>query len=203
LDQEVDELIALRARLRKAFLRDRADRLVDSVRCPVNFARLLYTVENTPEFHSSQSDITPWEVFCAVRIFFHSLETCNILNSDEHRQIYTFQLALMEWFSVARLCTKAGITRAGLAWLLRKTRRDVWLARVDPGEAVGVLAGQSIGELVTQMTLSKFIDRVCISSLFVVCVSNLTLALAHLTHLLHKQTNVLPCSDKRYISPVS
>jgi hypothetical protein len=156
LSGEADEIVELRALVRSAFLRNRADRLPDEVRCPVNFECMKHTVETTPDFHSRQTDLTSWEVFCAVRIFYRSLETCHILNSNDDAQLHTLQLAFLEYFSVSRLVVESGITRAGLTWLFRKTRRDIWLARVDPGEAVGVLAGQCVGELVTQMTLNTF-----------------------------------------------
>ena len=48
------------------------------------------------------------------------------------------------------------LTRAELVALLRRVREETELARATPGEHVGALAAQSVGEPVTQLTLNTF-----------------------------------------------
>jgi len=48
------------------------------------------------------------------------------------------------------------LSKSGLAWVIGEIRSRFMTAIVAPGEAIGVLAAQSIGEPVTQMTLNTF-----------------------------------------------
>ena len=52
--------------------------------------------------------------------------------------------------------SKVDVTREDLIKIVRETVRSYTLAQVEPGEAVGTVAAQSIGEPSTQMTLRTF-----------------------------------------------
>ena len=51
---------------------------------------------------------------------------------------------------------KAGLTKAGVSEAIKRTVEHYKRAQVEPGEAVGIVAAQSIGEPGTQMTLRTF-----------------------------------------------
>jgi hypothetical protein len=46
------------------------------------------------------------------------------------------------------------LTEAALDWVIGEVETRFYVAKVNPGEMVGVLAAQSIGEPATQMTLN-------------------------------------------------
>lgn len=59
------------------------------------------------------------------------------------------------------LCSKQVLFRhklnfAQFNWILSEIKRKYYKGLVQPGESVGILAAQSIGEPATQMTLSKY-----------------------------------------------
>lgn len=67
-----------------------------------------------------------------------------------------FRLALWWELCSNRICGKEKLGEKAWAWLVEETLNQLERALVDPGEAVGCVAAQSVGEPATQMTLNMF-----------------------------------------------
>ncbi|RLG21039.1 DNA-directed RNA polymerase subunit A'', partial [Methanosarcinales archaeon] len=58
--------------------------------------------------------------------------------------------------SLVEYCVRAGVTRAQLNEIIKRVMESYEYAKIEPCEAVGVVAAQSIGEPGTQMTMRTF-----------------------------------------------
>jgi DNA-directed RNA polymerase II subunit RPB1 len=67
-----------------------------------------------------------------------------------------FKLVLYTQLSPKRCIQDHKLSKTDFDSLIKEIKRRYWRARVQPGTAVGVLAAQSIGEPVTQLTLNTF-----------------------------------------------
>lgn len=122
------------------------------VSLPVGFTHIIQNIQGqlqlTPH---SVIDITPLEMFQLIEDAFRKLErSLGVLKpNDLFKTLYFFYLTPREL--IARRFHKKAVILL-LETIIMKYKQSI----VHPGEMVGVIAGQSIGEPTTQMTLNTF-----------------------------------------------
>jgi DNA-directed RNA polymerase II subunit RPB1 len=100
---------------------------------------------------SSLVDITPLEAFQMIENCFENLNKNHYAPpTNLFKTLFFFNLSPKELLIVKRF------NKAALTLLLDTITIDYKRAIVTPGEMVGMIAGQSIGEVSTQMTLNTF-----------------------------------------------
>ena len=135
----VDEIVADRGMLFNSVFRHRK---MDTVQAPVNLKRLLEKYSNP---YSIKTDLTPEHVVGAITNFVKSFPENRVFHC-----LLRFYLAPKKAIVVHRLTTTL------FDELMRDIRFRYMKAMVHPGEMVGALAAQSIGEPTTQLTLNTF-----------------------------------------------
>lgn len=156
LQKEFDDILEKRAELQMHF---RTDTKVNTSYLPVNFTRLITHAQfNIPS--KGKSDLNPLEVVEEVRKLSDEL---TIVNGDdpEAKKVNHHALKLFRAFLYSSLCSKKVILDYKLSseafrYLLDEIRERYQMSQVHPGEMVGSIAAQSIGETLTQMTLNTF-----------------------------------------------
>ena len=135
----VDEIIADRKMLFDSVFRHRR---VDTLQAPVHIKRLVDKYSNT---YSTKTDLTPVYVVGAINKLIKEFPVNRVFHC-----LLRFYLAPKKSIVVHRL------TQAMFDELIRDIRFRYIRSQVHPGEMVGVLAAQSIGEPTTQLTLNTF-----------------------------------------------
>lgn len=122
------------------------------IRMPIAFAALILNIQGQLGINStSLVDITPMETFLLIEEYFEKLRTIYFVKPTELFEImYYFYLTPKELL-VNRRFHKKAITVL-LETVLLKYKQSI----AHPGEMVGVIAGQSLGEPITQLTLNTF-----------------------------------------------
>lgn len=124
----------------------------NKVNVPVNFARIIENIKN--QLHMSSNslvDITPLECFnmieqCKLELF----SIGNIKRNTLFETLFDFYMSPKE------LLMKHRFNEKSLKVLLKNIVINYKKALVSPGEMVGMIAAQSIGEPTTQLTLNSF-----------------------------------------------
>jgi len=133
---------------------DRVFRFKDdsAVVVPVAFQHTINNVQGSLGLSSnSLVDITPLEAFQLIEEYFSRIQSLYYAPpTDLFETMYFYYLNPRELLAVKRF------HRNGLIVLLETVFLKYKQAIVHPGEMVGVVAGQSIGEPTTQMTLNTF-----------------------------------------------
>ena len=124
----------------------------DSVNIPVNFQRIITNIKHQLNIQSnSMVDVTPLDCFDII-------EKCK-------KQLYSlrsvqptplFELLFDYYMSPKELLMTHKFNRNGLVVLTTAIIANYKKAIVAPGEMVGMIAAQSIGEPTTQLTLNTF-----------------------------------------------
>ena len=124
----------------------------DCVQVPVGFQSIILNIQNQLGLHSnSLVDITPMEMFDLVDVYKKKLDSLHFMNNNKLFDIlYYYNLNPKDLLVNKRFHKKA------LVLLLETIILKYKQAIVHPGEMVGVIAGQSIGEPTTQLTLNTF-----------------------------------------------
>jgi len=122
------------------------------VHVPVAFKHIINNIQNQQNIQSnSLVDITPLEVFELIDTKFNSLSTLIYAKPNKlFYALYYFYLSPKELLMVKRFNRKAIIILLDTIEYMYKR------ALCAPGEMVGMIAAQSIGEPTTQMTLNTF-----------------------------------------------
>ena len=121
------------------------------VHVPVNFKRIINNIQHQMHIqNNSLIDITPYEVFTMVQDHFNNLETHFTSPTVLFRLMYMFYLSPKDLLLVRRF------NKQSIAFLLQTITLQYNKSLVSPGEMVGIIAAQSIGEPTTQMTLNTF-----------------------------------------------
>ena len=121
------------------------------VHLPVNFTRTINNIQHQLNLqNNSLVDITPYEVYEMIENLFNNLKTRFATPTRLFRLIYLFYL------SPKNLLLVRHFNRNALTFLLKTIEMQYNKAIVNPGEMVGIIAAQSIGEPTTQMTLNTF-----------------------------------------------
>ncbi len=122
------------------------------IHIPVHFTRIMNNVQNQLNLQSnSMVNITPLEAYRLIDNAYSELRGIHYAPPTElFRVAYTYYLSPRELLTVRRFNRKA------LTLLLATITTNYKKAIVNPGEMVGMIAAQSIGEPTTQMTLNTF-----------------------------------------------
>ena len=122
-----------------------------TVRVPVAFQYIIGNIQGQFDFtNNSAVDITPLEAFEMIEKSYQKLEHGSYTKPTElFKTLYYFYLSPKDLLVRRRFHKKA------LEYLLETILLKYKQAFVHPGEMVGVIAGQSIGEPTTQLTLNS------------------------------------------------
>ncbi|KAL3311730.1 DNA-directed RNA polymerase II subunit RPB1 [Cichlidogyrus casuarinus] len=156
LESEWNQLTTDRDTLRKILLKND-----EQVVLPCNLSRLVWNAQRLFEIDPiAKTSLHPRQVVEKVR------ETCNsliVVPGDDPLSIQANKNATILIQSLIRsmLCSKRVIEHYRLSyeafdWVIGEIRSKFQQAQISPGEMVGALAAQSLGEPATQMTLNTF-----------------------------------------------
>ena len=120
---------------------------------PVSFTHIIQNVQGQLDLNANMSvDITPLEAFQLIEEYYQKIITyCDYLPANPLFEIlYFYYLSPKELLVFKRFHKKALILLLETIFLKYKQ------AIVHPGEMVGIIAAQSVGEPTTQLTLHTF-----------------------------------------------
>jgi DNA-directed RNA polymerase II subunit RPB1 len=123
----------------------------DRVHLSTNFKRLIEGVAAQSFItETTLSDVTPYECNQITSAYLDGLDTNHSRPSHLYRLVARFFLA------PSVLVYKYRLGREAIHTLMKQIELSFARGQVSPGEAVGVIAAQSLGEPTTQMTLNTF-----------------------------------------------
>jgi DNA-directed RNA polymerase II subunit RPB1 len=144
-----NKMIRSRNEIVKSIMENKSD---TCVRCPVAFVHIINNISGQQGLNAdSKVDITPKEVY---ELCEKTLTRLKSLHYNSPTQLF---VVLFEFFlSPKDLLFIRRFNRVSIILLLEMITLQYKRAIVAPGEMVGLVAAQSIGEPVTQMTLNTF-----------------------------------------------
>ena len=147
-EEYIQFMIEMRESIIKNVFKYKSDSIVN---CPVAFSYIINNIQGQCSITSSSLvDITPLEAFEMIENCYKNLEKNHYAKPRElFKTLYYFYLSPKDLLIVKRF------NKAALTLLLDTITMDFKRAIVTPGEMVGMIAGQSIGEVSTQMTLNS------------------------------------------------
>ncbi|KAI9806451.1 MAG: DNA-directed RNA polymerase II subunit RPB1 [Piccolia ochrophora] len=193
LDQEWEQL-----GIDRAFLRSqKVDNVEEGYYLPLNILRILESAKTTFRIRDgARSDLHPADVIPAVA---NLLDKLVIVRGDdplsrEGQENATLLLKALVRSRLAfkRIVTEYSLNKLAFQHVLGEIESRFLRAAVNPGEMVGVLAAQSIGEPATQMTLNTF-HFAGVSS------KNVTLGVPRLKEILNVAKNIKTPSMTVYL----
>jgi DNA-directed RNA polymerase II subunit RPB1 len=124
----------------------------NSIKMPIAFQHIIANIQGQLNLTSNSAvDITPLEAFDMIEAHYKTLNRLTYVPlTDMFEIMYYYYLSPKDLLVVKRFHRKALILLLETITLKHKE------AIVHPGEMVGVVAGQSIGEPTTQLTLNTF-----------------------------------------------
>ena len=156
LDEEWEQLKAARA-----FLRTNKKDDNEQFQLPINVLRILESAKTTFKIKDgTPSDLHPAEVIPQVREMLNRLVVVRgedaLSKEGQHNATILFKAHLRSRLAFKRLISEYALNKLAFQNVLGEIESRFCRAAVNPGEMVGVLAAQSIGEPATQMTLNTF-----------------------------------------------
>lgn len=149
MNKLVGEMISNRDVIIKNVFKNKGDK---NVSCPVAFNYIISTVKGQCGISSSSLvDITPIEAYEMIQYAFEKLN--QIYYS---KPVKLFKVLYYYYLSPKELLVVKRFNKNALVLLLDTIILSYKRSIVTPGEMVGMIAGQSIGEVSTQMTLNTF-----------------------------------------------
>ena len=144
-----DFMIESRDDIVKCVFKNKGDSVVNT---PVAFMHIINNVMGQQNINSSSIvDITPLEAYELIEKTYKNLEMIRCaVPTRLFKTLYYYNLSPKDLLIVKRF------NRAALIILLETISLNYKRAIVAPGEMVGMIAAQSIGEPTTQMTLNTF-----------------------------------------------
>ena len=122
------------------------------VQLSVAITYLITNVESQMALHKQvKVDMTPLEAYDLLDLYYTQLEMLGA-----YKPTHLFKIAYYFFLSPKDLLLMKHYTKAALTHLLEQIVLQYKRAIVNPGEMVGIIAAQSIGEPTTQMTLNTF-----------------------------------------------
>ncbi|KAJ1965570.1 DNA-directed RNA polymerase II core subunit rpo21 [Dipsacomyces acuminosporus] len=165
---------------------------------PVNLDRLIKIAQQTFNIDRRKpSNLDPLEI---VNLVKHLTDRLTVIRGDDklsaaaqHNATLLFQIHLRSTLATKRVLEEFHLNKDAFDWILGEIETRFKRSLVNPGEMVGVLAAQSIGEPATQMTLNTF-HFAGVSS------KNVTLGVPRLKEVINVATNIKTPSLTVYLS---
>ena len=156
LEDEYRQLLAAREFLRKNKQDDN-----EQYQLPINVIRILETAKTTFKIkNGARSNLHPAEVIPAVNNLLDRLVVIRgedeLSKEGQHNATLLFKAQLRSRLAFKRLVMENNLNKLAFQHVLGEIENRFCRAIANPGEMVGVLAAQSIGEPATQMTLNTF-----------------------------------------------
>ncbi|MQM10300.1 hypothetical protein Taro_043192 [Colocasia esculenta] len=128
---------------------------------PVNLKRLLWNAQKTFKVDLRRpSDMHPMEIVEAVDKLQERLKVVpgdDMLSMEAQKNATLFfNILLRSTFASKRVLKEYRLTREAFEWVIGEIESRFLQSLVAPGEMIGCVAAQSIGEPATQMTLNTF-----------------------------------------------
>ena len=153
----------LRNELRDIQMKVRFDKItmMDKYMLPVNLSRIVNDAKNISDKSKSES-LNPYYVTHVIKqILKPSITNINLMNensngfkyNDQDRGKYLFKIALYEYLSPKRCIFEYKLSKYQFDQMIIEVLKSFKKACVEPGEMVGVLTAQTLGEISTQMSL--------------------------------------------------
>jgi len=152
LEEEAEQIRQDRDVLLKMF----RNRKQPDIYSPVNFPRLLDYIKHTCQLNEYPlADINPIEIIEKVKAL---IEDIKVSEDNEVNEVCTrfFIFLIRSYMSSKRLIKEYKFNRTALDLMLLRVKQLFLDGLVAPGEMVGCIAAQSIGEPMTQLTLDQF-----------------------------------------------
>jgi len=184
----IDVMINSREKIIKNVFKNKSD---SAVNIPVAFYHIINNIQGQCNITiSSLVDITPMEAL-------EMIETCfsNLTKIYYAPPTNLFKIMFFYYLSPKDLLIVKRFNRVALSLLLDTITIDYKRAIVAPGEMVGMIAGQSIGEVSTQMTLNTFHFAGVASK------SNVTRGVPRIEEILSLSTDIKNPSLSIYLKP--
>ncbi|KAF2205301.1 DNA-directed RNA polymerase II subunit [Delitschia confertaspora ATCC 74209] len=172
----------------REFIRTDIDDDKEELPLPLNIVRMIEAAKHKFRIKErAKSNLHPIEVINRVR---EVLEKLVVVRGDDPLSLEAqesatmlFKIHLRSRLAFKRLVTEYGLNKLAFDNVMGDLENRFLRAAVSPGEMVGVLAAQSIGEPATQMTLNTF-HFAGVSS------KNVTLGVPRLKEILNVATNI-------------
>ena len=127
---------------------------------PCNLKRMIWNAQKIFKVDNKSSNLNPVRVIEDVRELCDKLK---IVKGDDHLSVSAnndatlmMNIMLRSTLSSRRVVEEFHLSSEAFEWLIGEIETKFTQAQVPPGEMVGVLAAQSLGEPATQMTLNTF-----------------------------------------------
>jgi len=144
----IDYVVNMKDTVIKNIFNDQND---DKVQLPVHFERLIInTVKQTNLTVTNKCDITPLEFYKEINNCYNSLYTYYVKPTSLFKLMYYYHL------TAKNILINNRFNKESLRYLLGMIKLKYKQSVINPGEMVGIVAAQSIGEPTTQMTLNTF-----------------------------------------------
>jgi DNA-directed RNA polymerase II subunit RPB1 len=145
----IEKMIGYRKTLVESVFRNKSE---NSVKMPVAFQNIIANIQGQLSLNANSIvDITPFEAFELIEEYFDKLNSLKYIQPKS-----LFEAMYYFYLSPKDLLVNKRYHRKALLLLLETVVLKYKQAIVHPGEMVGVIAGQSIGEPTTQLTLNTF-----------------------------------------------
>lgn len=194
LDQEYEQLLQDRNIVRGTKLRKTDDEMFQ---LPLNVVRIIDSAKKLFKLDgSARSDLRPQDVIPRVQALMGRMVVVRgddpISKEADYNATILFKAHLRSRLAFKRIAVQGRLNRIAFDHVIGELESRWSRAMVNPGEMVGVLAAQSIGEPATQMTLNTF-HFAGVSS------KNVTLGVPRLKEILNVAKNIKTPSMAVYL----
>jgi DNA-directed RNA polymerase II subunit RPB1 len=126
---------------------------------PVNLFRITYDYSNKKE----HIELSPIYIIDTINEFLDdynyrvigAMNKKDVYMKQDNRSIkFLFEVGLYEYLSPVKIIFEYGLSKSDFDNMMKEIRLNYLKALVEPGEMVGIIAAQSIGEPTSQMTLN-------------------------------------------------
>ena len=135
------------------------EHIPETVDCPINIDRILRQTKllYVNEINQAQRDLDPLYVISQLQEMFAQLQIKPELPTDDQQLIQRiFRALVLSKLASKRVIFEHQLSRSAFDTIIKQIKMMFWRVVINPGESVGVITAQSIGEPTTQMTLDTF-----------------------------------------------
>jgi len=131
---------------------------------PINYVRIINDIKNLS--NSDEEILSPLYILDQIEfilehnntplIYYKDKKVHPVKAENENKYKFIFRIALMEYLAPKRCIIEYNLNKTKFDMIVKEIIESFNKTLINPGEMVGIIASQSMGEPLTQMTLSSF-----------------------------------------------
>ena len=154
LNEEYENIVNNRDLIREKYYKDIQFTTDAYLYIPVNLYRLIPIIVGKFNIHNNISDLSPIYIIEQVNQLLDDITKYSLVNHNN--ELILHKINYLSFLNSKKIICEYHLNKIAFDYMINKIKIKIYSSIINPGEMVGIVASQTLGEQSTQLVLNTF-----------------------------------------------